>query len=191
MDLTRRSFGPSGLVDGLRQERIDVRRLERGDEAAFAAYLAASWGAGWQYQGLQALRCGREPIPGHLALAGDAVIGFAVYDVTRPGWFGPIGTAAERRGRSVGTALLHACLFDWQRQGRQRGEIAGIGPLYVYVTACDAAIARLPAVREAAVVIGGADGRSDEERGRVRGRPTFTARPRCGRVVCIPSWSAG
>jgi mycothiol synthase len=142
VDLTRRSFDPSGLIDGLRQERIDVRRLGRGDEAAFAAYLGASWGTGWQYQGLQALRSGREPLPGHLALAGDAVVGFAVYDVTRPGWFGPIGTAAARRGKSVGTALLHACLFDWQRQGRHRGEIAGIGPLYFYVTACDAAIAR-------------------------------------------------
>lgn len=142
VDLTRRSFDPAPLVAQLRADGVTVRRLARADEAAYTRYLGERWSEGWQYEGLHALRSGQEPIPAHVALAGEEIIGFAAYDVTRPGWFGPIGTNAERRGRRVGTALLHACLHDWQRQGRRHCQIAGIGPLYFYVDACDAVIER-------------------------------------------------
>lgn len=142
VDLTRRSFDPAPLVAPLRAAGVTVRRLERADEAAYTRYLGERWIEGWQYEGLYALRSGQEPISAHVALAGDEMIGFAAYDVTRPGWFGPIGTNAERRGQRIGTALLHACLYDWQQQGRRQGQIAGIGPLYFYVDACDAVVER-------------------------------------------------
>lgn len=142
VDLTRRSFDPGGHSERLASAGVTLRRLEQEDEERFTRYLAERWGAGSRDEGLQALRTGQTPLPGHIALAGETIVGFAVYDVVRPGWLGPIGTNAEQRGQRIGTALLHACLFDWQRQGRRHGEIAGIGPLYFYVESCDAVIAR-------------------------------------------------
>ena len=142
VDLARRSFDPAPLVAALAGQGITVRRLAAEDAPAFDHYLTTRWSPGWRYEGMQALALGQQPVPGHLALQDGEIVGFSVYDVTRPGWFGPIGTNQELRGREVGSALLHACLFDWQRQGRRQGEIAAIGPLYFYVTACDAAICR-------------------------------------------------
>jgi len=142
VDLSTRSFDPTPHTTRLQAEGIVVRRVQRGDEERFNAYLGERWSAGWQYEGMYVLRSGQDPIPGHIALVGQDIVGFSVYDATRPGWLGPIGTNAELRGRDVGTALLHACLYDWQCQGRHWGEIAGIGPLYFYVTSCDATICR-------------------------------------------------
>ena len=142
VDLTRRSFDPAPLCRTLATDGITVRHVERDDQSAFANYLQTRWSAGWTFEGLQALDLNQEPVPAHIALYEGEIVGFAVYDVTRPGWLGPIGTNAEFRGRDVGTALLHACLFDWQRNGSHYGEVAGIGPLYFYVSACDGVISR-------------------------------------------------
>lgn len=142
VDLTRRSFDPAPAQARLAREGITVRRLDRADRDAFSRYMRERWSTGWTFEALQCLDDGRDPVPGHVALLDGEIVGFSVYDISRPGWLGPIGTNAEMRGRDVGSALLHACLYDWQLQGRHRGEIAGIGPLYFYVTSCDAVIGR-------------------------------------------------
>lgn len=142
VDLAARSFDPSPARARLAREGITVRRLERSDRDAFARYMHDRWSAGWKFEAMQCLDDDRDPVPGHAALLDGQIVGFSVYDITRPGWLGPIGTNEELRGRDVGSALLHACLHDWQLRGLHRGEIAGIGPLYFYVTSCDAVIGR-------------------------------------------------
>lgn len=142
VDLTRCSFDPAPFGEALATRGITVRRVHRDERAVLADYLQRRWSAGWTLEGLRALELPQEPVPAQIAVHQGEIVGFAVYDVTRPGWLGPIGTNAEFRGRDVGTALLHACLFDWQQAGRHWGEIAGIGPLYFYVSACDGVICR-------------------------------------------------
>ena len=65
-----------------------------------------------------------------------------MYDIARPGWFGPTGTNEELRGQGIGTVLLHRCYHDWQLQGRKVGEVAWIGPMYFYSIASDARVCR-------------------------------------------------
>lgn len=142
VDLAARSFDPAPARTRLAREGLSIRRVERDDRDAFSRYMGERWSAGWQLEAMQCLDDGRDPAPGHVALMHGEIVGFSVYDITRPGWLGPIGTNEEMRGRDVGSALLHACLHDWQLQGKRHGEIAGIGPLYFYVTSCDAVIGR-------------------------------------------------
>jgi GNAT superfamily N-acetyltransferase len=142
VDLQHRSFDLAPLQVRLAEEGITVRRIEQVDHDRFQQYMSERWNPGWQSEAMQSLDPERDPAPGHIALLDQEIVGFSVYDISRPGWLGPIGTNKELRGRDVGTALLHACLYDWQRSGRHYGEIAGIGPLYFYVTSCDAVICR-------------------------------------------------
>ncbi|MCB1888373.1 MAG: GNAT family N-acetyltransferase [Rhodocyclaceae bacterium] len=52
-----------------------------------------------------------------VAAEAGAVIGFACFDATARGLFGPVGVAPDARGRGVGRALLLACLRQMAADG--------------------------------------------------------------------------
>jgi len=52
-----------------------------------------------------------------VAVKDNEVIGFACYDATALGFFGPIGVAESFRGKGTGKALLLACLLDMKLKG--------------------------------------------------------------------------
>lgn len=141
VDLVAGDFRTSEREAALRGQGIVVRRLEPSDRPSFDRYLAANWGESWHQEGLSALDT--SPATGFVALRGGEIAGFAVYDVSRPGWFGPIGVDATLRGQGVGTILLYRCLQDWQAAGRRSAEICWIGPMHFYSIAADARVCRV------------------------------------------------
>lgn len=52
-----------------------------------------------------------------IAIENRELIGFACYDATALGFFGPIGVKESCRGRRTGKALLLACLLDMKLKG--------------------------------------------------------------------------
>ena len=52
-----------------------------------------------------------------VAIRKKSLVGFACYDATALGFFGPTGVEKTLRGRGIGTALLRACLLDMKRKG--------------------------------------------------------------------------
>jgi len=80
----------------------------------------------------------RQPLSVFLALRADALIGFACYDSTARGLFGPMGVDATARGGGVGAGLLLACLYDMRAQGYAYGVIGGAGPQDFYARTCGA-----------------------------------------------------
>jgi len=52
-----------------------------------------------------------------VAIKDTKVIGFACYDATALGFFGPIGVDESCRGRGTGKALLLACMLDMKLKG--------------------------------------------------------------------------
>jgi mycothiol synthase len=145
VDLTRREFDSGPVEAELSRHGITVARMAPWDRAELDAYLTANWSPTWRIEGLAALEF--DPPSGFIARqrsdGRDAMVGFAVNDVARPGWFGPIGTDQPLRGLGVGTALLLRCMRAWQEAGRTRGEINWIGPLRFYVRALDATVCRV------------------------------------------------
>jgi GNAT superfamily N-acetyltransferase len=140
VDLTARSFDMSEQEKALAPKGYTFRRMQESDRPALDAYLSTRWSPYWRYEGLAALEV--DPPTGHIALKDGEIVGFAVYDIARPGWFGPTGTNEELRGLGIGTILLHRCYHDWQLQGRKTGEVAWIGPMYFYSIASDARVCR-------------------------------------------------
>jgi len=60
------------------------------------------------------------------------LIGFACYDATALGFFGPIGVLDEHQGKDTGKALLLACLLDMRLKGYGYAVIGGAGPTSFY-----------------------------------------------------------
>ncbi len=59
----------------------------------------------------------RLPLACFVAVEDDALVGFACYEVTCRGFFGPELVRSDRRGRGVGRALLLATLHAMRAEG--------------------------------------------------------------------------
>jgi GNAT superfamily N-acetyltransferase len=72
------------------------------------------------------------PVHCFIAVRGDAMLGFACYDVTCRNFFGPEGVAADERGHGIGRALLLAALHAQRARGYAYAIIGGVGPAEFY-----------------------------------------------------------
>jgi GNAT superfamily N-acetyltransferase len=71
-------------------------------------------------------------------------LGFACYDANRAGWFGPMATRPELRGKQgVGTATLLAVLHKMRALGYEHCEIAWSGAVGFYLKVVGARISRV------------------------------------------------
>ena len=57
------------------------------------------------------------PVSCFVAIKDETLIGFACYDATALGFFGPIGVEKSHRGQGTGRALLLACMLDMKLRG--------------------------------------------------------------------------
>jgi GNAT superfamily N-acetyltransferase len=73
-----------------------------------------------------------------VALQDRKLIGFACYDATALGFFGPIGVDESFRGRGTGKALLLACLLDMKLRGYGYAIIGKTNDPEFYAQAVDA-----------------------------------------------------
>ncbi len=74
----------------------------------------------------------RQPVSAWLALQGEKLVGFACYDTTGLGFFGPTGVSEGMRGQGVGRALLLACLHAMYDVGYGYAIIGAAGPVDYY-----------------------------------------------------------
>jgi predicted GNAT family acetyltransferase len=58
-----------------------------------------------------------KPISCFIAVKNKNVIGFACYDATGKGYFGPTGVTEENRGKGIGNALLLKSLLSMKEEG--------------------------------------------------------------------------
>ncbi len=80
------------------------------------------------------------PVSCFIALKPKMMIGFACYDATGLGFFGPTGVAEAQRGNGTGKALLLACLLDMKLKGYGYSVIGGAGPVDFYRKAAGAVV---------------------------------------------------
>jgi GNAT superfamily N-acetyltransferase len=62
----------------------------------------------------------------------EGLLGFACYDATGKGFFGPTGVHPDARGKGIGHALLLAALHAMREEGYGYGIIGGAGPVEFY-----------------------------------------------------------
>lgn len=73
-----------------------------------------------------------------IAILDGRLVGFACYDATARGFFGPTGVAESHRGKNIGLALLYHTLVAMKAQGYAYAIIGSAGPVDFYVNAVGA-----------------------------------------------------
>lgn len=82
----------------------------------------------------------RQPVNCWIAIEQGKLLGFACYETTAKGFFGPTGVAEIARGRGIGKQLLLQALHSLQDEGYAYGIIGGVGPAEFYTKAVGAVL---------------------------------------------------
>jgi GNAT superfamily N-acetyltransferase len=115
---------------------IVVRRAEAWDHPRLHSFVEKEFGALWTMEVDTAFT--RVPPTAYVAMEGRKIVGFAVYECTRPNFFGPTGVRPDVRHKGVGAALLFKCLEAMREMGYAYAVIGGVGPAKYYEKVCGA-----------------------------------------------------
>lgn len=80
----------------------------------------------------------QSPVSCILAQEGNTILGFACYDTSAKGFFGPTGVLEKYRGKQIGKILLVKALEGLHNKGYAYGIIGGVGPITYYEKTVDA-----------------------------------------------------
>jgi len=81
-----------------------------------------------------------KPVSVFIAIAEREVVGFAAYECTRRGFFGPAGVIETMQGRGIGKVLLLGSLWGLREMGYVYGIIGRAGPVEFYERAVGAIV---------------------------------------------------
>lgn len=113
-----------------------LRRARAFERHTVAAFAEREFSAKWASEVEVALA--RQPVTCWVATRGGEVFGFACYDTTMRGFFGPTGVVESARGEGLGKALLMKALESLREMGYAYGIIGGVGPAEYYARVCGA-----------------------------------------------------
>jgi GNAT superfamily N-acetyltransferase len=124
------------FLAGQRTQGITIRKPLGAEKRLIADWVAERFGDGWASEVDKAL-C-NQPVTGFIAVQDQILIGFACYDATALGYFGPEGVEPQAQGKGTGRALLLACLLDMKAKGYGYAIIGDAGPAEFYAKAAGA-----------------------------------------------------
>ncbi len=102
-----------------------VRRAFSAERALICDWVRENFSRAWAAECEGSFANGRPTC--FVATTDDSLIGFACYDTTARGMFGPMGVAEMARARGVGRALLVGTLHDMAAAGYAYAVIGGAG----------------------------------------------------------------
>lgn len=126
----------SALARRLENEGIIVRGARPFEKHTLAAFASDHFSLKWASEVEVAIS--RQPAACLIATREKTLLGFACYDTTARGFFGPAGVIPEARGLGLGKLLLLRSLEALRASGHAYGIIGGVGPREFYEKACGA-----------------------------------------------------
>jgi GNAT superfamily N-acetyltransferase len=111
-------------------EGVTVRRAFAAEKRLIADWVAKRFGERWASE--CEISFARSPVACFVAVHDLDVLGFASYDATARGFFGPTGVSEEARHKGIGRALLTATLEDMASQGYVYGIIGATTSIEFY-----------------------------------------------------------
>ena len=109
---------------------IVIRKPIGPEKQLIVEWVKQKFSEGWASEADTALN--NRPVTCFVAIRDQRLIGFACYDATAMGFFGPTGVVASCRGKGTGKALLSACLLDMKLKGYGYAVIGWVGPSEFY-----------------------------------------------------------
>lgn len=126
----------SALYDSVAAHGVTLRRARAFEKHSVAAFVRQHFSPKWVSEVEVAMS--RQPITCFIATRDKTILGFACYDTTLRGFFGPTGVSEDARGLGLGKALLMKSLEALRELGHAYAIIGGVGPREFYAKACGA-----------------------------------------------------
>lgn len=114
----------------VRDAGITVRRALPPERTILLDWIGVHFSHYWVSEA--ALCMSQHPTTAYVAIGAGKLIGFACYDGTAKGFFGPTGVDEAERGRGIGEALLIATLRGMREAGYGYAVIGDPGPVEFY-----------------------------------------------------------
>lgn len=111
-------------------EGFIVRRAQPFEMSRVRRFVSENFSPHWADE--ISVGFARQPISVYVATIDRELAGFAGYECTRRGFFGPTGVSQAARGKGIGRALLLACLSSLREMGYVYAIIGGAGPVRFY-----------------------------------------------------------
>lgn len=96
-------------------EGVHIKRVLSPDTGRVEEFIRAHFSEGWIYESKAALY--QTPPACFIAVKDRKILGFACYDATAKGMFGPVGVDPEARGMGIGGALTYRCMEAMREAG--------------------------------------------------------------------------
>ncbi len=123
-------------TEKVRAAGIAIRRALPPERHVVLEFIEKHFSTPWVSEA--ALGLSQQPTTVLVALRDGQLLGFACYDTTAKGFFGPTGVAEAARGQGIGEALLLATLGAMRAAGYAYGIIGDAGPVDFYRKRLDA-----------------------------------------------------
>ncbi len=120
----------------VRDAGVTVRRAISPERHIILHWIGRHFGDAWVSEA--ALGMSQQPTTVFIATRGQELLGFACYDTTAKGFFGPTGVDEAARGGGIGEALLIVTLRAMREAGYAYGVIGDPGPVGFYTRRLDA-----------------------------------------------------
>ena len=124
--------------DKLREKGIKIKRAIPPEKARILDWIEKHFQKAWRSEADVAFA--KSPLNIFVAYQKDEILGFACYDTTAKGFFGPTGVSEEARGKGVGTVLLLKSLAALKESGYAYAVIGSAGPVEYYKKICNALV---------------------------------------------------
>lgn len=109
---------------------IVIRRAQTFEITPVRQFIETNFTLAWADE--TSVGFANKPVSVFIAVSEGRLLGFAGYECTRRGFFGPTGVVQYMQGRGIGKALLLACLGGLHEMGYVYAIIGGAGPVEFY-----------------------------------------------------------
>lgn len=117
---------------------VTVRRAIGPEKHVVSEWAAKHFSKGWASEVEVAFS--RSPITCLVAVEDGKLLGFACYDATAKGFFGPTGVDEKERGRGIGKMLFLQTLEMMRLDSYGYAVIGGAGPTEFYAKTANATV---------------------------------------------------
>jgi len=125
-------------LEPLHDKNITIRRAQPFEITPVTTFVAENFSPAWADE--ITVGFSHKPVTIYLATIENKIVGFAAYECTRRGFFGPTGVLERARGMGIGKALLISALQGLKEMGYVYAVIGGAGPVRFYQQAVGAIV---------------------------------------------------
>lgn len=115
---------------------VQVRRAIPPERETILEWIDEHFGKLWRSEA--AIGLSQQPPTVFVAVRANSLLGFACFDTTAKGFFGPTGVDEAERGKGIGEALLMMTLRAMHGAGYAYAVIGDPGPVEFYTKRLDA-----------------------------------------------------